>query len=233
MNVIHVHHKFFCFCWTNTDINHLSIVLFKKKKRKMPRLIGECVQQKYQDDKNKLINFFTPENWNEIYTHFYVEHFSLRVYDYFLTKYTKHKQCFVKQENGNYIDIYICASNWLKQMKKKNFDPFRRKNKMLDGADCFAFGFGTQRITTTVCQLMVFKFILTYHIISFVRKNKHNILQSMKTEARKKTEKTNKKDKKGDNNSATTKRTQGPICKLCSTSVHVKGLTPLISTNNK
>jgi len=116
---------------------------------------------------------------------------SLRVLDWFVTKYSKKKiDCGVNKD-GEIFDIRISYKGQLKCFKKRYFDPFRRENKtkkflyryMLSDDDTEA-----KYIETTIGQLNFFKWAITNNIIAYVETNIAQITKAMNL--------SNKEDKK-------------------------------------
>jgi hypothetical protein len=98
---------------------------------------------------------------------------SLRVLDWFTTKYSRKKIDFKVKSGDHIIDIYISYKAQLKTYKKKYFDPFRRKKK-------FYYTYSINKtIYTTLGQLNFFKWILTNNIIEYVEKNIEKINKAM------------------------------------------------------
>jgi hypothetical protein len=145
----------------------------------MPRLSHEVQKHLYESDKRKLIAWFTEDKWDIIYQHFYEQGNSLRVHDYFVTTYCLEHPCIIMKD-GEYKDIYICSQNWLKRFRKRNFDAFCRKNKIMKGEDVFEFGYTGKKVSTTVCQLFFYQFVLEYDLIRLVTEKAEDIAICMK-----------------------------------------------------
>ena len=77
-------------------------------------------------------------------------------------------------------DVYAVSQNWLKLLKKRNFDPFRRKNRKVTSEDRFEFGHGAHKVVTTVGQLMFFRFLLENGVIDIVKQKMDEIQQAMR-----------------------------------------------------
>ncbi len=92
---------------------------------------------------------------------------SLRVLDWFITKYSKDKDIIINNGTQKF-DVYISYKSQLKSYKKKNFDPFRRREKFNYNYDknnsCLT-------IKTTLGQLNFFKWAIKNNIIEYVEKN--------------------------------------------------------------
>ena len=100
---------------------------------------------------------------------------SLRILDWFVTKYTKRGLDFTRT-NGETFDVHINYKAQLKSYKKKYFDPFRRKTKFdyiykIDGVE--------KILHTTIGQLNFFRWAITNGIIEFVEKYLNQIIKAM------------------------------------------------------
>ena len=110
---------------------------------------------------------------------------SLRVLDWFVTRYSKKKLEFDGNNNGETFDVHISYKSQLKSYRKKYFDPFRRRKKFYykyDKTD------ETKKFHTTLGQLNFFYWAISNNIIVFVGKNITQILKAMNH--------SNKEDKK-------------------------------------
>lgn len=117
-------------------------------------------------------------------------HISLRVLDWFVTKYSKKKiDCGINKD-AEIFDVRISYKSQLKSYKKKYFDPFRRRKK-------FVYYFGDRNdnkyIDTTLGQLNFFKWAFYNNVLVYVDKNLKNIIKEMnnsnKEEKKKKVQK--------------------------------------------
>lgn len=111
---------------------------------------------------------------------------SLRVLDWFVTKYSKKRLDGTKKEsfliipqNGNrteVFDIRISYKSQLKAYRKRYFDPFRRRKK-------FKYYYDTTvdrvSVDTTLGQLNFFKWAISNDIIRYVEKNIKQITYAM------------------------------------------------------
>lgn len=111
---------------------------------------------------------------------------SLRILDWFVTKYAKRGIDFTR--DGDTFDVHINYKAQLKSYKKRYFDPFRRKKK-------FNYKYtinGEERILyTTIGQLNFFRWAISNEIINFVEKYLPQITKAMNI--------ANKEDKKKKN----------------------------------
>ncbi|AYV80844.1 MAG: hypothetical protein Harvfovirus8_5 [Harvfovirus sp.] len=89
---------------------------------------------------------------------------SLRILDWFVTKYSKRGIDFTRGD-GDVYDIHINYKAQLKSFKKRYFDPFRRKKKFN-----FKYMVGGEEKTlyTTIGQLNFFRWAINNGIITFV-----------------------------------------------------------------
>jgi hypothetical protein len=119
---------------------------------------------------------------------------SLRILDWFVTKYTKKKiNIIIDNEEVKEFDVHISYKGQLKSFKKKIFDPFKRKepckfNFVWDPAD------PARKVTTTLAQLNFFKWAITNRIIDYVETNLIHITKAMNQSN--KDDRKKKKDKK-------------------------------------
>ena len=122
---------------------------------------------------------------------------SLRVLDWFVTKYSKKRiDCGMSKES-EVFDVRISYKSQLKSYKKRYFDPFRRKK---DTRFRYYFS-GGQTIITTLGQLNFFKWAFTNNIVIYVEKNLKQISKEMNLankEDKKKKVKKSKQTSKGD-----------------------------------
>jgi len=110
---------------------------------------------------------------------------SLRVLDWFVTRYSKKKSDFNETTNGETFDVHISYKSQLKSYRKKYFDPFRRRKKFhysYDKTD------PSKTFHTTLGQLNFFYWAISNNIIAFVENHVDKILKAMNQ--------SNKEDKK-------------------------------------
>lgn len=99
---------------------------------------------------------------------------SLRVLDWFVTKYSKKRIDCGQSKDVDMFDIRISYKSQLKSYKKKYFDPFRRKKK-------FNYYFENgQTMKTTLGQLNFFKWAFSNNIVVYVDKNLKQVIKEMK-----------------------------------------------------
>jgi len=97
---------------------------------------------------------------------------SLRMLDWFATKYVKKEKIVFELGNNERFNVFISYKSQLRSYKKKYFDPFRRRKK-------FVYSIGTLNIITTIGQLNFFKWLFTNDILTFIIKNHKAILGKM------------------------------------------------------
>jgi hypothetical protein len=124
---------------------------------------------------------------------------SIRLIDYFVTKYSK-KNKIVYKLDDDLFNVYQSYKQQLKNYQKKNFDPFARGIKIPYYIDNYW-------IITTIGQLHFFKWFISKNIYDFVLKNRENIELDLKKNKKninknkiKKSKKNNKTENKLFNN---------------------------------
>lgn len=100
---------------------------------------------------------------------------SLRILDWFVTRYSKKRIDITLGEKEAY-DVHISYRAQLKSYKKKYFDPFRRWKKFWYNYDKTD---ETKLFHTTLGQLNFFKWALSNNIIKYVTDNIVNLTKSM------------------------------------------------------
>ena len=123
---------------------------------------------------------------------------SLRVLDWFVTRYSKRKIDF-SDSNENTIDsfdVHISYKSELKSYKKRYFDPFRRRRKFYYPLYLNELHYGNKTssdsnnsnsskevilLYTTLGQLNLFMWAITNNIINYVEKNLDQISKAMNT----------------------------------------------------
>jgi hypothetical protein len=93
---------------------------------------------------------------------------SLRLIDWFVTNYSKKNGIILKNET-NYFNVYMNYRLQLKAYSKQQFDPFRRRDRIL-----FYFN-KDDSIETTIGQLNFFKWIIQNNILQYIDKNYDDI----------------------------------------------------------
>lgn len=120
---------------------------------------------------------------------------SLRILDWFVTKYSKKKIDCGLNNNDESFDVRISYKSQLKSYKKKYFDPFRRRTRFV-----YKFNKNTDKtMITTLGQLNFFKWAFSNNILVYVEKNLKYISKEMNSSN--KEDKKKKIDKKKDKDS--------------------------------
>jgi len=112
---------------------------------------------------------------------------SIRLIDYFITKYSKKNKIFYKL-NNNVFNIYQSYKQQLKIYQKKNFDPFARGIRI-------PYYIGNTWIITTIGQLNFYQWFISNKILDYVVKNKEIIEMDMNKNKKNKLETKVKKNK--------------------------------------
>jgi len=121
---------------------------------------------------------------------------SLRILDWFVTRYSHKKKVIINFKNNEEIfDVHISYKAQLKSYKKRYFDPFKRSSKKREK---FIVNFGEynnvkQIFDTTIGQLNFFRWAISNNIIDYVEKNYVEIAKEMNISN--KEDKRRKKDK--------------------------------------
>jgi len=97
---------------------------------------------------------------------------SIRLIDYFVTKYSKKNKIIYNINNDNTFNIHQSYKQQLKAYQKKNFDPFARGLRI-------PYFIGNIWIITTTGQLNFFKWFISKDILNYITNNKDNIEQDM------------------------------------------------------
>jgi hypothetical protein len=94
---------------------------------------------------------------------------SLRLIDWYVTNYCKNKNVVYllssKDKNSKYFNVYMNYRSQLKAFKKIQFDPFRRRDRIV-----FYYG-DNQMLNTTLGQLNFFRWAIDNEVISHLEKN--------------------------------------------------------------
>ena len=133
---------------------------------------------------------------------------SLRVLDWFVTRYSKKHIDFDSSNTDDAFDVHISYKAQLKSYKKRYFDPFRRRKKFYyhyDQTD------KTKKLYTTLGQLNFFKWAISNKIVDFVEININIITRSMNQANKDDKKIKDKKDKKKSAKIAKQKNIPKPI----------------------
>ena len=90
---------------------------------------------------------------------------SIRMIDYFVTKYSKKNKVFYKTNDDSSFNVHQSYKMQLKCYQKRYFDPFARGTRI-------PYYIGDNWIITTIGQLNFFKWFISKDILEFVHKNK-------------------------------------------------------------
>lgn len=110
---------------------------------------------------------------------------SLRILDWFVTKYSQKNTINLTQNNNDIFNVFISYKAQLKSYKKKYFDPFRRRTRIEYSYDKNNFSF---KIFTTIGQLNFFRWLISNKILIYIENNLPHIIEAMN--------KANREDKK-------------------------------------
>jgi hypothetical protein len=113
---------------------------------------------------------------------------SIRLIDYFVTKYSKKNKIIFKSDNISF-NIHQSYKQQLKNFQKKNFDPFARGIRI-------PYYVGNIWIITTIGQLNFYQWFISNKILEFVVKNKNIIELDMNKNKKSKPDIKIKKPKK-------------------------------------
>ena len=124
----------------------------------------------YQRDYHyKLLLSFVHPDWNK-------RNVSLRLVEWFVVHYAKqYNISFTLANNTDYIIVFHEYQNYIKGLKKSRFDPFCR------GKDRFVFRphYHLSPITTTIGQLMFFKWAIQRGILNYIQTHAAQLEQCM------------------------------------------------------
>ena len=93
---------------------------------------------------------------------------SIRLIDYFITKYSKKYKINYKLNDSIIFNVYQSYKQQLKIFQKKNFDPFARGIRI-------PYFVGNMWIITTIGQLNFYKWFISKNILNYVYNNKDSI----------------------------------------------------------
>lgn len=107
---------------------------------------------------------------------------SLRLLDWFVTNYSKKystsiSMCYPNDEinnnNMNHLNVYLSYRAQLKAYSKQQFDPFRRRERIM-----FIYE-KDKNIETTIGQLNFFRWVIEHHIVEYIQNNFTDIENDM------------------------------------------------------
>jgi|688.fasta_scaffold189927_2 hypothetical protein len=143
-------------------------LFFKSKKELMfYKMINNFFKQCKKEDIEKMVTIITKS-----------EPISLRLLDWFITKYSKKTIGIEIGGEKQTFDVHISYKAQLRSFKKRQFDPFKRAeprkfNYYYDKND------KEKKVTTTLAQLNFFKWSITNGILIYVEKNLAQINKEM------------------------------------------------------
>lgn len=109
-------------------------------------------------------------------------HISLRILDYFVTNYAKKKKI-IYLLNGEPFNVFLNYKAQLKAYSKKQFDPFCRKMRKVDGKqinESIEFEYDNSKsIETTVGQLNFFKWAIENGVLAYIVDHLTDIVEDM------------------------------------------------------
>ena len=155
---------------TDVDDNFNPIVTFNRKELCYYKMIDRFFRTICSSEQiNKMIDIIRKKGKN-------TSNISLRILDWFITKYSKHKIISGIESTSELFDIHISYKSQLKTYKKEYFDPFRRRFK-------FRYNYDTsdpnKKIKTTLGQLNFFKWAISNNIITYVEQHIDYIINTM------------------------------------------------------
>ena len=103
---------------------------------------------------------------------------SLRLIDWFVTNYSKKHNVVLAHEHANHtvvhFNVYLNYRSQLKAYSKQQFDPFRRRDRIL-----FHYSAGCAAVETTVGQLNFFRWMLQNKLLDYIDRNAAEIEADM------------------------------------------------------
>lgn len=168
----------------------------------------------YYNKINKFFNKCNKDNIDKITNIINgTSHISLRILDWFATKYSNKKQILLHHETDdsiiNFFDVHISYKAQLKSYKKTYFDPFKRNPSKRKEAFSYIFKKNNQEVKTTIGQLNFLRWIIEYNILDYIEENFDDIIKEMNM--------SNKNDKKKQKEKMLDKSSkQDTVCKQTS-----------------
>jgi hypothetical protein len=130
-------------------------------------LLLKSVEKFYENLDCDFVQIINSENKNNVKTKI-----SIRLIDYFVTKYSKKNKISYKLQGNNNIQtqfsVHQSYKQQLKAFQKKSFDPFARGTRI-------PYFINNECIITTVGQLNFFMWFISKNIMDYVIKNKQII----------------------------------------------------------
>ena len=113
-------------------------------------------------ENTNLITLFKILNHNNMFKKSKEKKISLRLIDWFVTNYCK-KTNVIMSNNNQLFNVHLSYKNELKSYSKKQFDPFRRDERITLVFD------DNKKIETTSGQLNFFRWLIKNNIIIYIR----------------------------------------------------------------
>lgn len=107
---------------------------------------------------------------------------SIRLIEYFVTKYSKKNKISYKMQDETIFNVYQSYKQQLNLYKKMNFDPFARGIRI-------PYYIGSSWVITTIGQLNFFKWFISKNILDYVVKNRDLIESDINKNKKNKKEK--------------------------------------------
>lgn len=98
---------------------------------------------------------------------------SLRLFDWLVTNYAKKHNVVYTRSDGHVVNVYSEYRNWLRGYSKRNFDPFKRRER-IEFIDI-----NGDTLLTTVGQLNFFKFVIESKILDYMNEHLISIEKDM------------------------------------------------------
>ncbi len=158
-----------------------------KHASKMNQKIFKHIQITSQEDMiiKSLYNFYENDNNIDIFLNIINLNslMSIRLIDYFVTKYSKNNKITYKLNDDNtnkeqLFNIYTSYKQQLKAYQKKHFDPFSR-------GDRIPYFLGEHCIITTIGQLNFFKWLISKKVYDYIKDNFDKIQNEMNNKKQK------------------------------------------------
>ena len=150
-------------------MNDIPEQLFTKKEKMTFRHLDNYFKSCTKAEVDRMLSIINKES-----------NISLRILDWFVTRYAKNKNdCTIDIGNNDdeeEYDVHINYKAQLRSYKKTYFDPFRRRKKFYYNYNDNDVG---KKVYTTLGQLNFFKWAMTYNIIDYVEKNLSELTKAM------------------------------------------------------
>lgn len=107
---------------------------------------------------------------------------SLRLLDWFVTNYAKKHTIILPRATGGHLNVYLSYRAQLKAYSKQQFDPFRRRDRIMfcyDRETAVATGGASGAVETTVGQLNFFRWMLQMGVLDYVLEHAEAVERDM------------------------------------------------------